>query len=296
MKNVLTKDILRDIKGSIGRFLSILFIVALGVAFFSGIKISPIVMKDTTDNYYNEYNLMDIRLLSTLGLTDPDVDEIEKVKGVEGVFPTYSIDVVSKYKDQEKVFRVHGLPVPNRDSKDKDYINRVKVVKGRLPVKSGECVVEGLGIKDYDIPIGTKLKLESGKEENLDESMKNTEYTVVGQVQTPYYTTHDNEESSIGNGTVSGFIMIPQSDFDMKAYTDIFLTVKGAKEKNTYKDDYFDLVDGVSDNLDAISGSRIDARYNEVKKEATEKLKDGKREFEDKKKEVENKLSDAENK
>ncbi|WP_027702574.1 ABC transporter permease [Metaclostridioides mangenotii] len=296
MKNVLTKDILRDIKGSIGRFLSILFIVALGVAFFSGIKISPIVMKDTTDNYYDEYNLMDIRLLSTLGLTDSDVDEIEKIKGVDGVLPTYSIDVVSKYKDQEKVFRVHGLPVSNRDSKDKDYINRVKVVKGRLPEKSGECVVEGLEIKDYDIPIGTKLKLESGKEENLDESMKNTEYTVVGQVQTPYYTTHDNEESSIGSGTVSGFIMVPQSDFDMKTYTDIFLTVKGAKEKNTYKDDYFDLVDGVSDNLDAISGSRIDVRYNEVKKEATEKLKDGKKEFEDKKKEVENKLSDAENK
>lgn len=296
MKNVLTKDILRDIKGSLGRFLSILLIVALGVAFFSGIKISPIVMKNTTDSYYDKYNLMDIRLLSTLGLTDSDVDEIEKIKNVDGVFPTYSIDVVSNYKDQEKVFRVHGLPVSNESNKNKDYINRVKVVKGRLPQKSGECVVEGLGIENFDIPVGTKLKLGSGKDEKLDESMKSTEYTVVGQVQTPYYTTHENEESSIGSGTVSGFIMVPQSDFNMKAYTDIFLTVKGAKEKNSYKDDYFDLVDEVSDELDSISGARIDARYNDVKKEANDKLVDGKKEFEDKKKEVEQKLSDAEKK
>lgn len=296
MKNVLTKDILRDIKGSLGRFLSILFIVALGVAFFSGIKISPIVMKNTTDSYYDKYNLMDIRLLSTLGLTDSDVDEIEKIKNVDGVFPTYSIDVVSNYKDQEKVFRVHGLPVSNENNKNKDYINRVKVVKGRLPEKSGECVVEGLGIENFDIPVGSKLKLGSGKDEKLVESMKSTEYTVVGQVQTPYYTTHENEESSIGSGTVSGFIMVPQSDFNMEAYTDIFLTVKGAKEKNSYKDDYFDLVDEVSDELDSISGARIDARYNDVKKEANDKLVDGKKEFEDKKKEVEQKLSDAEKK
>lgn len=296
MKNVLTKDMFRDIKGSIGRFLSILFIVALGVAFFSGIKISPIVMKDTTDKYYDDYNLMDIRLISTLGLTDKDVDAIRDIKGVDGIFPTYSVDVLSKFKDQEKVFRVHALPTSNKDNKDKDYINRVNVVKGRLPQNPGECVVEGLGNEHYDIPIGTKLSLDSGKDEKLTESMKKTKYTVVGQVQTPYYTTHDNEESSIGSGSVSGFIMVPQSDFKMDAYTDIYLTVKGAKEKNSYKDEYFDLVDDVSDELDSISGARIDSRYKDVKKEATDKLNDGRKEYEDKKKEVEDKLGDAEKK
>ena len=135
MKSILNKDIIRDIKKSKGRFLSIMCIIALGVAFYSGIKISPMVMKDTSDSYYDEYNLMDIRLLSTLGLTDKDVDEVKKIENIEGVFPTHSMDVITKYKSQEQVSKIHALPLDDIKENNENYINKVKVVQGRLPQK-----------------------------------------------------------------------------------------------------------------------------------------------------------------
>ena len=151
MKSALNKDFIRDIKKSKGRFLSIVLIVALGVAFFSGIKTAPIVMENTTDKYYDDYNLMDIKLLSTLGLTDNDVNEIKDIKGVESVFPTYSMDVIAKLESGEKVLKVHALDIEKAKGNNPDYMNRVNVVEGRLPQKSGECVPDSRLILD---PIG----------------------------------------------------------------------------------------------------------------------------------------------
>ncbi|WP_242824225.1 ABC transporter permease [[Clostridium] dakarense] len=295
MKSILNKDIIMDIKKSKGRFLSILFIVALGVAFFSGIKVSPTVMKNTSDKYYDDYNLMDIKLISTLGLTDDDVSEIKKIKGVKGIFPTYSIDVLTEYKSNQQVLKVHSLELNNIKNNNDDYINRVKLVEGRLPQKSGECVIERSKIEKLKIPLGTKINLSSGTDENLSDSLKKSEYTVVGYIETPYYLSYEKGSSSIGSGTINKVVMIPQEDFKMDAYTEAFLTVDGAKEEDSYSDKYFDKVNNVTDKLDNISKFRIDKRYNEVINVANEELQKGKKEFEDKKNEVNNELKKAEN-
>ena len=293
MKSALNKDIIRDIKKSKGRFLSILFIVALGVAFFTGIKASPIVMKYTADKYYDDYNLMDIRVISTLGLTDSDVEQIKKIDGVKGVFPTYSMDVLTNYNSIESVLKVHALDLQRIKNNDENYINQVKLVEGRLPEKSGECVLEKEKIKSLDIKIGEKIKLTSGTEDDLSNNLKTTEYEVVGYIETPYYLSYEKGSSSIGGGTVNGIIMIPQDDFNLEAYTELFLTVDNAKEINSYSDEYFDLIDDVTKKIEDISGLRIEARYNEVVEEATNKLNESKSEFESKKKEVNDKLKEA---
>ena len=287
MKSALNKDFIRDILKSKGRFISILAIVALGVAFFTGIKSAPIVMERSSDKYYDDYNLMDIRLVSTLGLTDEDVKEIKKVDKVDGIYPTHSMDVISTYNSNEKVIKVHGLDINNTDKNNKNYINQLKLIEGRLPQKSGECVLEQSKIEPIDYPIGSKIKLSSGTDDELSDSLEVTEYTVVGYVQTPYYVSSEKGNSSIGSGVVSGAIMIPEEDFKTEAFTEIFLTVKGAKAIDTYSDEYFDLVGSVIDEVEKIKDVRADERYNEVIKEANDKLKGAEEKLEEGKLELE---------
>ena len=129
------KDIFRDVKKSKGRFLSIAAIIALGVAFFSGLKIAPEVMKFTADKYYDEYNLMDVRILSTLGLTEDDLNVINKIAGVNEVLGTYTLDALADFGGSEVVLRVHGFTA-------EDQINGAKLIEGRYPEKPDECVIE----------------------------------------------------------------------------------------------------------------------------------------------------------
>ena len=310
MKSALNKDFMREIFKSKGRFLSIVAIVALGVAFFIGVKSSPIVMKTASDKYYDDNNLMDIRLISTLGLTNNDVKEIKKIKGVEGIFPTYSLDVICDYKSSEKVLKVFSLNLKNLNKNNKNYINQPTLIKGRLPKKSGECVVEISQIKSLNYKIGDKIKLSSGNKNNLKDSIKVTEYTVVGYVKTPYYLSHDKGNSSIGGGVIEGEILIPQEDFKMDTYTDMFLTVKNAKKLDTYSDEYFDLVKTVTDKIENIKNDRCEARYKEVLDVANEKVKkseeklnkskkdllEGEKEYEKNKLKSEQELKDGQNK
>ena len=309
MRSALNKDFIRDILKSKGRFLSIVAIVALGVAFFTGVKSSPIVMKTSSDKYYDKYNLMDIRLISTLGLTDKDVDDIKNIEGVEGVYPTYSIDVISIYNSTEKVLKVHGLDL-NKLNDKKNYINQLKLIKGRLPQKSGECVLEIPKIKALNYPIGSEISLSSGKDDKLSKSLNKSKYKVVGYVETPYYLSQEKGNSSIGGGVIEGAIMIPESDFKMDTYTEMFLTVKSAKELDTYGDEYSNLVKTVTDKIENMKNKLTTRRYNEVVKKAEDKIqkqedklskakKDfdkGKKEYEENKLKSENEIKEAENK
>ena len=171
MKSALNKDFVRDIKNSKGRFISILLIVALGVAFFAGIKDAPLVMKKTSDSYYDESNLMDIRITSTLGLTDDDVDAIKKINKVDGIKGTYSMEAISNYKDKDSVVQIQSINLSDYKQNNKNYMNRLKVVKGRLPQKSGECVIEKSKYQFLAYPIGSKVTLDSGTDEDISDSL-----------------------------------------------------------------------------------------------------------------------------
>lgn len=294
MKKALNKDILRDILKSKGRYFSIMLIVALGVAFFSGIKVSPMVMRNTVDNYYDDYNFMDVEVISTLGLTDDDVDAIKKLDTVEGVFPTYSMDVITNVKDQDRVLKVHALPTENLSKDNKDYINRVKLIKGRLPKNSGECVVLKPKYDHLNLKIGKTLKIKSGTEDKLSENLKKDNYKIVGLVETPYYLSYEFGNSSIGSGSIDGIMLVPQNDFKTEAYTEMYITAKGAKEQTSFYQDYKDTVKKTEDQIDKITDERIEHRYNEVVGEATDELNKAKKEYNDKKKETEDKINKAE--
>lgn len=294
MKKALNKDILRDILKSKGRYFSIMLIVALGVAFFSGIKVSPKVMRNTVDNYYDDYNFMDVEVISTLGLTDDDVDAIKKLDTVEGVFPTYSMDVITNVKDQDRVLKVHALPTDDLSNDNKDYINRVKLIKGRLPKNSGECVVLKPKYDHLNLKIGKTLNIKSGTEDKLSENLKKDNYKIVGLVETPYYLSYEFGNSSIGSGSVDGIMLVPQNDFKTEAYTEMYITAKGAKEQTSFYQDYKDTVKKTEDQIDKITDERIEHRYNEVVGEATDELNKAKKEYNDKKKETEDKINKAE--
>lgn len=294
MKKALNKDILRDILKSKGRYFSIMLIVALGVAFFSGIKVSPMVMRNTADNYYDDYNFMDVEVISTLGLTDDDVDAIKKLDTVEGVFPTYSMDVITNVKDQDRVLKVHALPTDDLSNDNKDYINRVKLIKGRLPKNSGECVVLKPKYDHLNLKIGKTLKIKSGTEDKLSENLKKDNYKIVGLVETPYYLSYEFGNSSIGSGSVDGIMLVPQDDFKTEAYTEMYITAKGAKDETSFYQEYKDTVKKTEDQIDEITDERIEHRYNEVVGEATDELNKAKKEYNDKKKETEDKINKAE--
>ena len=296
MKKTLLKDTFREIKKSFGRFFAIFAIVAIGVAFFAGVKSAAPVMKYSADKYYDDYNLMDFRVLSTMGLTEDDVEAVRKIEGVKGVFPTYSIDALTKIDQDEIVLKLHALPIDNLSEDNENYINRPKLIEGRLPKKSGECVIEAGKIIKNNLKIGDKITLESGTDKDISESLNTNEYTVVGVVETPYYLSYEKGSSDIGNGSVNSFIMIPQEDFNIEVYTELFLTVENAKELNSYDDDYFKVTDKVKKKLENLGEERAELRIDDLKAQAQEKLDKGKKEYEDNKALYEEKIKDGENK
>ena len=296
MKNVLLKDTFREIRKSFGRFISIFAIVTLGVAFFAGINAAAPDMRITADTYYDDYNFMDFRLLSTLGFDENDVDEIRKAENIEGIFPTNSMDVLTTIDNNEIVVKIHALPKGNLLDNNENYINRPKIVSGRLPENPGECVIEKGNIGSSDVPIGSKLVLTSGREEDISKSLKMNEFTVVGIVESPYYLTFEKGTSDIGNGKVSKFIMISEEDMNMDYYTEIFLTVKGAKSLNSFEKKYEDFILPSKESLEEIADKRKEVRYEEILSEANRKLDESIKEYEDNKSKVEKDLEDAKNK
>lgn len=286
MRTALLKDITRDIRKSLGRFLSITLIIALGVAFFTGLTIAPDDMLMTADKYYDDYNLMDIRVVSTMGLTEDDLKEIKEIEGVEDAEGGYSLDVLARYDDSEVVLKVHNLP-------KSDGINRVRLIEGRLPEKPNECVIEK-GMKvGFTVPIGSTLKLYSGTDEDLSEKLENTEYTVVGMVQTPYYVSFEKGTSNIGDGQIRAYIMVPEGNFKLDVYTDIYVTVEGAKEIYSYGDSYFPVIDKVTARLEDLAKEREEIRYREIVDEATEELNKAKEQYYEEKAKAEKELADA---
>lgn len=277
MKHALRKDMFREIRHTFSRFLSIFFIVLLGVSFFAGIKATCPNMKSTADKYYDDHLLMDIRIVSTMGLSDSDVSAVRTISGTDLVFPSYSMDVILNLYNWDYVVKVIAL----EDESSPSYtgINGVHLIEGRMPLAPNECLVEP-GHDIYpDMPVGSVLSLKSGTDKDLSEDLENTEFTVVGIVVTPYYITTSRGMSGIGGGSVNSFIMIPKNNFKLDIYTDIFMTVKNAREQQCYEDGYSSVVKPVVTALEDISDERQQARYKEITDEANEKLNESKEEL-----------------
>lgn len=282
------KDIFREIKISLGRFLSILCIVAIGVAFFAGIKASAPDMKNSADTYFDKYNVQDIQVYSTIGLTKKDVAAINKIKGVKSVQPSFSMDTLSQIDSTQMVIKVISYGIDQK-------MNKVRVVEGRMPERENECLVEASSATNKlygTFHIGDTIKLQSGTDEALSKSLKHTKYKIVGTCYNPNYLSYEKGSSNIGSGTVNSFIYIQNTNVLKDYYTEVDVCVKGAKDLDCYSDEYFDVVDPVLKKIKKISNKQIDARIQSYQSELDEK----KQEATDKFKDAENQFNDAQNK
>lgn len=282
------KDIFREIKISLGRFLSILCIVAIGVAFFAGIKASAPDMKNSADTYFDKYNVQDIQVYSTIGLTKKDVAAIKKIKSVKSVQPSFSMDTLSQIDSTQMVIKVISYGIDQK-------MNKIRVVEGRMPERENECLVEASSATNKlygTFHIGDTIKLQSGTDEALSKSLKHTKYKIVGTCYNPNYLSYEKGSSNIGSGTVNSFIYIQNTNVLKNYYTEVDVCVKGAKDLDCYSDEYFDVVDPVLKKIKKISNKQIDARIQSYQSELDEK----KQEVNDKFKDAENQFNDAQNK
>ena len=278
-KNVLRKDFIIEIKKTMGRFVSIFFIVALGVAFYSGIRASEPSMRFTADQYFDDSKLMDLKVMGTMGLTKADIKAIGKVSGIEAVEGGYSKDVLCPVGDNEKV--VHML------SMQKNF-DQVSLVEGRLPEKAGECLVDEDFLSYTDLKVGDTVTFHSGDGEALTDSLVTDTYKIVGIGNSPLYISFGRGSSTIGTGEISGFVVVDKASFDMDVYTEAYVKVSGAEEKTAFTDEYNNLSDAAKEAVSAIEEERCAVRKQEIVDEANEKLADSEKIVNEKSQELEN--------
>lgn len=297
-KRALRKDFYMEIRRSLGRFLSIFFIVAIGCAFFSGIRASEPDMRYSGDAYFDAKNLMDIQVISTLGLTDKDIQAIEAVDGIEHAEGGYSVDALCTDGNSQIVVRIMSI-LPK--------MNQVQLEKGRLPEAEDECAVDVDYLTQSGMEIGDEITFSSGTEDEITDTLTRDTFTITGAVSSPNYISFQRGSTTIGNGSVAAFICVPEESFTLNVYTEIYALVEGAKELTAFTDAYDDAVGDTLDNVEAIKAEREEARYKEVQAEAAEeieeaeadleegeqKLADAEREFEEGKAEAEAELADA---
>ena len=277
MRKAVFKDFIRNIKGSLGRFFAIMAIVAIGVAFFAGVTASSGDMKHSSDSYYDEYNMNDIRILSSIGFTSQDIEAVSKVYGVKAVYKTNTQDVLVDYDGRENVAHISGVPV-GKASDDDSYINQLRIKEGRLPQNDKECVVKYEDTRK-SMQVGDVISFKSGTEDDINDTFKDTEYTVVGIVYTPCYVSYDLGSSGIGNGHINYCIYVGDDEFKNNYYTECYAVIDGAKDMDTYSDEYKKLIDKYADDIKAISKERLDIRKQTVIDEYTRAKADKKEEL-----------------
>ncbi len=277
------KNIVRSIKESFGRFVAIFTITALGVGFLAGLLSTTPSMRRTIDNYYDEYDLPDIFLKSTYGFNDDDIAAVKSVAGIETVYPLYSVDTVAETGDDSMVARVQGLDFDNLT------IGRFNLTEGRLPEKANEVVAEqGNGVF-ATLNLGDSVTLSPADDETFTE----TTLTVVGIVVNPYYMSTERESSTVGNGRVGTVLYGSEELFCLDVYTDMYLTVAGAKELDTYSDEYDELIGSITDALEPVADEREALRFTEIKNDAEAELADAEAEYNEKRADAEKELADA---
>ena len=277
----LRKEFWMEIRKSKSRFISILLIVALGVAFFSGIQASSPDMRYSGDAYYDESSLMDIKVVGTMGLTSDDVSSIESIDGIESAEGAWSTDVMCGEGQKQKVLHIESI---------NDTVNKLDVQEGRLPEKSGEIFLDSTFASSNEYKVGDKVAL---REEGDSPVLVTTEYTVVGTGRSPLYISFNRGNTTLGTGEVNGFGYVLPEDFDQEIYTQIYVTVHGAKGLTSYTDGYENLIAKIKDRVENIADDRCQIRLAAVKADAQEEINDAQKKLDNGKKEADEKLADA---
>ena len=283
MKNAMQKDFWREIGHTRSRFFSIMILVALSVAFLSGLKATAPDMKHTGDDYLDSLHLADIQVLSTLGLTDEDIAALRAQDRIEDAEGEYVIDAFASSDSLDAVVKV--LSLTDRGISD------VLLREGRMPERADECVVEENMLSLMSISIGDTITLTPG--DDLSDALAQDTYTVVGTVRSPVYLAVERGTSTLGSGTVKAYLYLPREAFTLDYYTAAYVRVSDAAEMTAFYDEYDDYIDDVIDSLEDFSEQRAILRHDELVDEATEKLDDAQKELDDAKADADKELGDA---
>lgn len=277
------KDFFREIRRNKGRFLSVFFIVLLGSAFFSGIRSAEGDMKVSADEYYDNVDYMDLKVLGTLGLTKEDLTDIKKIDGVENVTGGHTLEVLHKIGEKEQVVKLIALT---------NNVNEPQIKEGRMPKKEDEILVDESFLEGLDCKIGDTVTFESGTKEAITDSLTKDTFTIVGTATLPYYMDLNRGTGSIGTGSINSFALLKPEAFTSDIYTEIYVQVSGAKSLDSYSSKYDKTVEKVQKKIEDLEEKACDRRYENVKTEGEEKISDAKKQVEDAK----NQLSDAKQK
>ncbi|WP_148411866.1 FtsX-like permease family protein [Murimonas intestini] len=283
-KRALRKDFFMEIRKSLNRFISIFFIVALGVAFYSGIQASAPDMRYTGDAFYDERDTMDLKVISTLGITDKDVEALKALDGIAGVEPGYMLDAMTGSGEDEKVLHIESV-LPE--------MNKLTLSEGEMPQNEGECFLDSEFAANAGYKVGDTLTLRLDKDTDED-TLKTLEYKISGIGSSPAYISFSRGSTNIGTGEVSGFAYILPENFDQEVYTQAYMKVKGAQELVCYSQEYEDLVAEVQGQVEGIEDIQCEQRYNEILDGADDKIAEAQSELDEGQSEADQKLSEAE--
>lgn len=304
MRSAFFKDTVRSVTHSLGRFIAITVIAALGTGFFAGLRMTGQDMLLAGDEYYDGTNLCDARVVSTVGLDQSQVDQLRAVAGVDGVMPAYEADATSDVAGEQCALRFHSLDVDAAKacsyaeaaavSGDADYINRPLLVSGSWPEAPDECLLSADQVWPGEVKLGDKVRLLEGMQD-LDKTFSVREFTVVGFVHSSYYTCSTNAgTTSLGSGRLTSYVYVPADAFAQDyPYTEAFITVESARELQWGTDAYRAKVDEVVDRIDGMSDELAAGRVDDLRSEAQEKLDEKRAEFEQKKADAQAQLDDA---
>lgn len=282
--------ILRSVRRTASRFISILAIVAVGVGFLGGLMSTAPDMQLTVDKYYDDYNFFDIDIKGTMGLSDDDIGALESLDAVDNVMPARVCDVELDCGGEAYVTRVYGVDLAERGTDG--YINDFELVDGRMPENSGECLIASPNGYTSDHKVGEKFTI-SASNRDIDGVFDFEELTVCGIVRCPQYMSIEREPSTVGTGRVGVIMFVYPECFALEPYTDIFVRLKGAAELNTFSDEYFSLVDAVFEELEQFGVERSNIRYDVLRGDAETKISDAKNEYKKAEDRIAEELADA---
>ena len=285
MKKTLRRELFREIRKSMNRFLSILFISMLGVAFFTGVRASEPDMRQSMDDMADQASFMDFRVLCSYGLTEGDLAAIRETEGISCAEGEYSVDVLECSGEKQSVLHLMSLP---------ESVNQLSLKEGRFPEKPGECVIDEQLTIISDYHIGSELQLKSGTADPLSDSLKHDSYTVVGTCTSPYYLDFERGSSTIGNGDVAGYVFLPASEFTLEVYTQIYARSDGLTPLLYTSDAYETLSDEIRAGIEEIVPERKEIRMEALVGDERRSLEEGWEEYEKGREEADKAFEEAE--
>ena len=290
VKKSLLKDAFKEIKTTYKRFISILLMALLGVGFFAGLRATSPDMLDTIDKYFKEQNVYDIEVISTLGLTDDDIQAISNLENVGEVYGTYSKDGIIKLEEKELVTKILCI----------DDVNKPKLVSGNLPQNDNECVVEPNFLLTTNKKIGDTIEIEpeedeiADQDENTQEYLKNKTLKIVGTIDSPLYISRERGTTKLGSGQINSYIYVTKSNINSSVYTEIYATLENSNKYETSSNKYEKYVEETKEKIEEIKEERQQARYNSLINDANKKIQDAEKEFNEEKQNGEAQINDAE--